>query len=59
MEHYNGDTFTPADMNVIRRALQVYFEQMLTDPLETNQTDLNAAANLQHRLGRIKKEVKC
>lgn len=53
-----GGTFAPADMDVIRNALQVYVDKMLAmDHREPDHPDYKKVVNLQHRLGRIKKSV--
>lgn len=56
MKQSKGGTFAPADIPVIKRALQQYIKNCTQiegfsdrDP----HPDLNAAANLLHRLGRI------
>jgi len=56
VKEVKGGTFAPADIPVIKRALQHYVTECMRvegysdrDP----HPDLNTAANLLHRLGRI------
>ena len=57
MEVTKGGVFAPADMQVIRRALDAYMDKMLALPnYEPDPDDINKVANLQHRLGRINKK---
>ncbi len=50
-----GGTFAPADIPVIKRALQVYLIdcQRVVESERDPHPDVNIIANLLHRLGRI------
>jgi len=49
-----GGAFAPADMKLIRKAVQMYLEEAIkTDTEENPNPEVKNAANLLHRIGRI------